>query len=39
MALDFERVAFDKSADDMAFSMKLNIEELATRYRQMQAFF
>ena len=39
MALDFERVAFDKSADDMAFSMKLNIEDLAARYRQMQAFF
>jgi tRNA A-37 threonylcarbamoyl transferase component Bud32 len=39
MALDFERVAFDKSAEDMAFSMKLNIEDLATRYQQMQAFF
>lgn len=39
MALDFEMAAFDKSADDMALSMKLSIEDLATKYRGMQAFF
>lgn len=39
MMLDLERVMFDRSAEDNAFFMKTDIEELAARYRALQAFF
>ncbi|KAK4156995.1 lipopolysaccharide core heptose(II) kinase RfaY [Chaetomidium leptoderma] len=38
MVLDLERVAFDLSEDDMAHFLKTSVEELADRYRSMQAY-
>lgn len=39
MVLDLERVTFGETAEDKAFAMKLNIEDLAIRYRAIQATF
>lgn len=39
MALDFERVSFDLSTEDNELFMKLNVEDLASRYRRLQVYF
>lgn len=39
MVLDLERVMFDLSADAKAYFMSTNIGDLASRYRDIQAFY